>query len=188
MGDEFVVTENKGGDFERVPCGAQPAVAAKLYNLGLQPGFQGKKPCKQVVILFELAARRARGDNAGQRFGITATYNASFGSEGMPSKLRTHLVSWRGRDFTTDELNRFDLRKILGHNCTLSLVEQKKADGKTFAKVIGIMPPMPGIEKMTPETPVDFVPEWVAQRQAAQLQVADEPAVRAMPDDEKIPF
>jgi len=169
MSDPFTVRENKGGDFDKVPCGAQHAIASKLYDLGWQPGYQGGRPTHQIVVLFELCKRMTKGDFAGQRFRVTQQYNATLGSEDKPSKLRTHLVSWKGKEFTPEQVAGFDLRGILGKHCTLSLIETKKADGKTFAKIVGIMPRMQGTEDMKDEAPVDFIPEWVQKRQQQQL-------------------
>jgi hypothetical protein len=188
MSDGYYVHENKGGDFERVPCGMQNAVAARLYDLGMQPGYQGGKPTHQIVLLFEMAGRYTKGYFAGQRFRVTITYNASLGSSEKPSKLRGHLESWRGRGFTQEELARFDLRKVLGHGCTLSLIEKVKGDGKKFAQIAAVMPAMPNAEKLIVETPVDFVPDWVAKKISEQLSIEEERSLPMTADGADIPF
>lgn len=163
------VSENKGGDYERVPLGMQAAVAARVYDLGVQPGYQGGRPHQKYVILWELSERMTKGDFAGQRFRVSKTYTASLGSADKPSNLRKDLTSWRTRDFTPDELAKFDLDKIVGVNCTLNLVEKAKSDGRKYANIAAIMPPLKGADKLKPETPEGYVPEWVQEAIDNQL-------------------
>ena len=189
------VSENKGGDFERVPCGMKHAVAVKIYDLGYQPGFKSGKPTHKYVILWELEDRFTKGDMVGQRFRVTKTYTASFGSANMPSNLRKDLESWRSRGFTTDELAKFDLDKIIGVNCTLNLVEKAKEDGRKYANIAGVMPPMKN-EKIAVETPGDFVPDWVMELidnmippdAAEQWKETTHIAAGAGVSDKEIPF
>ncbi len=155
------VQENKGQDFERVPCGMKHAVAARLYDLGYQAGYKGGRPYHKYVLLWELEDRYTKGEMAGQRFRVTKIYTATFGTSSMPSNLRKDLENWRGRAFTAEELSHFDLDNVLGHVCTLNLVEDVKGD-KKYAKISAVLPPMKK-EKMTVETPADFVPDWVQE-------------------------
>jgi len=55
------------------------------------------------------------------------------------SKLRKLLVSWRGRDFTEDELKGFELRNVLGAPCFLNIVHAEK-DGKKYANISAVTP------------------------------------------------
>jgi hypothetical protein len=50
------------------------------------------------------------------------------------AKLRKHLVSWRGRDFTEDELADFALTKLLGVPANVGVTQTKK-EGKTYANI-----------------------------------------------------
>jgi hypothetical protein len=59
-------------------------------------------------------------------------YTASIGEK---ANLRKDLVNWRGREFTDDELKGFDVKKLLGVPCMLSLTPNDK--GKV--RVTGIM-------------------------------------------------
>ncbi|WP_349814402.1 phage replication initiation protein, NGO0469 family, partial [Neisseria gonorrhoeae] len=50
----------------------------------------------------------------GRPYLISRRYTASLHSK---SQLATDLKSWRGRDFTPEERDNFDLRNILGKPC-----------------------------------------------------------------------
>ncbi|WP_396954015.1 phage replication initiation protein, NGO0469 family [Neisseria gonorrhoeae] len=66
------------------------------------------------------------------------------------SQLATDLKSWRGRDFTPEERDNFDLRNILGKPCLLSIAHQESSDGKTtYANISAISNKM---KSYTPKT------------------------------------
>ncbi|WP_431522800.1 phage replication initiation protein, NGO0469 family [Neisseria gonorrhoeae] len=81
------------------------------------------------------------------------------------SQLATDLKSWRGRDFTPEERDNFDLRNILGKPCLLSIAHQESSDGKTtYANISAISNKM---KSYTPKQPDNAVfafdlsdPDW----------------------------
>lgn len=180
----FEVKDN-GQDFERPPVGTQRAVCIKVFDLGLQPGFQGVMTHKGV-ILWEIDSRMEKGEAAGKRFTVSKTYTASLNEK---ANLAKDLQSWRGRPFSEEEKKGFDLDKIVGKNCLLNLVETTTKAGKTWIAIAAVMPPMKGMEPMVQETPAEYVPQWVSKllHPEATEQVydtGDGPGA----DDSDIPF
>ncbi|GHV09393.1 hypothetical protein AGMMS50229_19510 [Campylobacterota bacterium] len=55
--------------------------------------------------------------------------------------LRKLLISWRGRDFTPEEMSDFELTRLLGVPATVS-VAHRESKGKTVAFISGISKPM----------------------------------------------
>ena len=55
------------------------------------------------------------------------------------SKLRQALQSWRGKAFTAEELQGFDLRKVLGIGCQLQIIHKEGNNGTTYANVETIL-------------------------------------------------
>lgn len=55
------------------------------------------------------------------------------------SKLRKTLASWRGRDFTPEELKGFEITKLLGVTCFLNIVHVEK-DGNKYANISAVTP------------------------------------------------
>ncbi len=45
------------------------------------------------------------------------------------------LQSWRGKAFTAEELQGFDLRKVLGIGCQLQIIHKEGNNGTTYANV-----------------------------------------------------
>jgi hypothetical protein len=54
------------------------------------------------------------------------------------SSLHKDLKSWRGKPFTPDELNGFDVEKIIGAPCQLVITHEEK-DGITYGNVTAIL-------------------------------------------------
>ncbi|EMT8246002.1 hypothetical protein KLR49_002128, partial [Neisseria gonorrhoeae] len=98
----------------------------------------------------------------GRPYLISRRYTASLHSK---SQLATDLKSWRGRDFTPEERDNFDLRNILGKPCLLSIAHQESSDGKTtYANISAISNKM---KSYTPKQPDNAVfafdlsdPDW----------------------------
>lgn len=55
------------------------------------------------------------------------------------AKLCQHLESWRGRKFTSDEKDGFDIEKLIGASCQVQVVH-KVTDAGTYANVQAVVP------------------------------------------------
>lgn len=129
---------DKGGNFEQVAPGTYTARCVRLIDIGTQTSeYQGKANSRrQVVIAWELPdALMEDGDSAGKPFLVSSFYTASLGEK---ANLRHDLVSWRGREFSEEELSGFDLVNILGKPCMLSIVQNEK--GKSIIKGVMALP------------------------------------------------
>ena len=110
-----------------------PAVCCMLIDLGDQFSEKFGSTQRKVLISWELPGEKL--DN-GETRRLSNTYTASLNSKG---NLRKDLISWRGRDFTVDELKKFDLRNIVGAPCMLSVIHKVGQDGTKRAVIGGIM-------------------------------------------------
>ena len=132
----FYVSDTGGGDFTPCPAGVWAARCVRVLDLGLIEGNFGIK--RTALVSWEVAAPLE--SEPGKFHTISKRYTPSLSPK---ANLRRDLVSWRGRDFTPEELGRFDLAAILGAPCTLSIVHTQKGDA-TYADVSAIMPAQPG--------------------------------------------
>jgi hypothetical protein len=162
----LIIKEN-GADFEKPPAGTQAGVCTNYVDIGMQTGKFGEK--HKLVILFEIEARKTKGEFAGKRFVVSKEYGVSLNEK---STLRKDLESWRGRPFTAEELAGFDMDKIKGKPCMLNLMESAGDNGKTWINIASIIPPMKGQAPMTPETP-EYIPEWIMKKVSHQGEVKD---------------
>ena len=151
------------GDFTPVPAGSHIAVCDIVADIGMQPGSAlFPKPKPQVYIRWELPNERIEFEKDGKKqIGpavIGKTYTASMNEK---ATLRHHLESWRGRGFSDEEAETFDVAAILGKPCTLTVTHSVK-DGKTYANVTGVGPLVKGVKASDIKAeigPVLFTPE-----------------------------
>jgi hypothetical protein len=118
------------GDFKQPPEDTHVAICIRIIDLGTQDeSYQGKpKRVEQVMLGWELP--NALMDD-GRPFMVSRIYTKSLNEK---ANLRSDLENWRGRDFTDEEANGFDERKLLGKACFL----QVKMNDKGKAKVAAI--------------------------------------------------
>jgi hypothetical protein len=125
--------ETGGVDFTPAPAGMHPARCIRLIDVGTQFGeYLGKETAaRKVVISFELPTElMPDGEFAGKPFIVSKFYTASLGEK---ANLRRDLISWRGREFSADELAGFDAKNILGKPCMVQVTHTEKGKAKIAA-------------------------------------------------------
>lgn len=135
--------------FEQPPAGTHVARCVRVVDLGTQKSsYEGDISYRrQVWVAWELPTERmTEGEFVGEPFLVSRFYTQSLHPK---SKLRQDLASWRGRDFTEEELQGFDPKNILGVPCLLSIIISDTGR----ARVSGVMAlpkgtPLP--EQVTP--------------------------------------
>ena len=154
------------GNFEQIPAGTYQAVCYAVWDLGKQTTtWEGQeKQTHKIIIAWEINETMKEGENNGKRFVISKRYTLSLGSK---SNLLKDLVPWRGRPFTEQEFQGFDVETVIGANCMLGITITEK-DGKSYTNVSSISSLMRGLAKIVPTTQPQ-PPEWVVKIQAKQI-------------------
>ena len=125
------IAKDTGSDFTLTPEGTHIARCVQVIDKGTQTSeFYGTK--HKILLGFELPDA---ADAAGEPPLVWREYNLSLHAK---ASLRCDLESWRGRQFSAKELAGFDLKKLLGVGCMISVVHQER-DGRTFANVQSVM-------------------------------------------------
>nr|DAO70357.1 MAG TPA: hypothetical protein [Caudoviricetes sp.] len=150
----LTLSANNETEYKPVPAGTYHATCIRIIDLGTQKNeFQGEtKHQPKILIQWEI---NDGGDpelqtQDGHPLLMSKRYTASLNSK---SQLTADLKAWRGRDFTPDELEAFDLRNILGKTCLLGISHVEK-NGKTYANIASISNKMRGYEAPTPHNEV----------------------------------
>lgn len=127
-------TDKGGAEFALTPEGTYTARCYKIIDLGTQTstGMFGTKEQHKVMVSWELLDDEIKMDD-GRPFSVTQWYTVSLHEK---SKLRADLEAWRGKKFTKEELEGFDLQNVLGSYCMLQVVHDET--GK-YANVNSIM-------------------------------------------------
>lgn len=136
----------KSGQFAQVPEGPHPAILYSLVDMGSQSGtYQGKptNPKRKIQMRFELHGEEAKMAD-GRPMSISQTFTLSSSQKG---NLRPFMEGWRGKAFSDDEFEAFDLRDMLGKPAIITVVQ----DGD-YSNINGISRLMSG---MTPPVQVN---------------------------------
>ena len=139
-----------GREFKLVPPGLHLSRCYRVIDLGTQlTVFQGKeKSNRKVLIQFEVHGEDDLGspmvtDN-GDPMVVGKNYTLSLGEM---ASLRKDLQSWRGREFTPEELKGFQLSNILDQWAMVSIIHTTGNDGKTYANISAVMPVPANVKK-----------------------------------------
>lgn len=149
MASLIVSAKGGGSNFAIHPQQVVAARCTRIIDLGTQVGeYKGKpKEARKVVFQFETEVLMEDGEFAGKPFIVTNKYTASLSDKAI---MRKDLESWRGRKFTPQELEQFDLKNVLGKACMINVVHSDPtADGKVYANISSIMP-LPASMKANP--------------------------------------
>lgn len=140
----FTASDSGGnGNFKRVPSGSFIGRCYSLIDLGTQhsDGQYGPKDQHKIQVRWELFGEDDDGnkltvdvDGKEMPMTISKSYTVSLHEKAV---LRKDLARWRGRDFTDDEAKAFDVSKLLGQYCMVSVTTSEN-NGKTYSNVSGI--------------------------------------------------
>lgn len=146
MGIIATQTEKKT-DYEIVPSGTHIARCYSMIHIGtIEEEYMGEKKDRNKVRLgFEIPSEMRnfhRGVGKMPRpmpMSISKEYTLTMFEKG---NLRKDLESWRGKGFTDAEANSFDITKLLGVPCMISVVHKTSKKGTEYALISTISPLM----------------------------------------------
>lgn len=181
-------------EFEIAPQGNHVATCYQVIDLGFQESnWQGNISWKhKVFVNFELSNEKMKD---GRPFSVGARYTLSLHEK---AELRKALESWRGRGFTEQELEGFDLFNILDKP---AMVNVQHNEG--YANIAAVTPLPKGMEAPKkenetifyslddPDTNKDKLPEWCLNKINFEPRIVSEnkPTTNSSTDfDDDIPF
>lgn len=131
------IVATEGASMPTLAQDQYPAVCVHVIDIGTQqphPSSQFPKKKHQVTLVFELPGQRVEftkenGEEVSYNRTVSRTFTLSLHEKG---KLRPFLVGWRGRKFTSEELQRFELDQLVGVPCMVQIVHSER-NGKTYA-------------------------------------------------------
>ena len=126
-----IVATQGTNEFPKVPTGVHNARCVRVIDLGTQRNdYVGNITYKrQVLIIWEVPDQMAND----VPMTISKFYTLSLHEK---SNLGMDLVSWRGRPFTEQEKQGFDITKLIGVPCQINVMHND--NGKE--KVSSVMP------------------------------------------------
>jgi len=182
----ITATDSGGTEFEQPPVGTHVARCYKMIDLGTQRvTWQGtEKWQRKVLIAWELPTELVEVEGQKKPHMVMARYTLSLSEK---STLAPLLESWRGQSFTAEERNGFDIEKIVGAPCMISLV---KSECGRFTNVAAVMampkgvacpPAVNGVVIYSLETPDQAVFDGLSDKVKAIIQGSKEWAQKNAP-------
>ena len=130
------INQFKGDNESKYPplgAGTYGAVCSGVIDIGTHiTEWNGEQKTRnQLILMFDLPDETIEVDGKKMPRCLSLKLTKS---KHENSTLRKHLIAWRGRDFTDEELNDFSLSKLLGVPVTIGVV-QKEYKGKRYANI-----------------------------------------------------
>lgn len=113
----------------------------------------------------------------GKPFEVSQIYTLSLHEK---ANLCKTLESWRGKKFTDQEKLGFDIEKLIGVNCQLS-VAHKITDAGTYANVLSVVQPPKGAKRL-------LVPEGYVRKKDREPAKGNGGGEEFQADDGDVPF
>jgi hypothetical protein len=127
------VVATRGTVYPNAPEGAHAAVCCDIIDLGVLSITYAGVTKKQHKIWIVWQLEELRDD--GKPHTVRKRYTLSLHEK---SALRKDLESWRGRKFSEEELNGFDVELLLSAPVYLNVIHAEK-EGMTYANVASMM-------------------------------------------------
>ena len=168
----LIAKDKGGGDYTPIPEGLHHGICYGIFDIGTHYNAAFSKWAHQCIIVWELPEERGTFDGKDLPRAISKTLTVSLHEK---AELRKVLQTWRGRSFTEQELQGFDIKAVLGANCFVQVIHKKK-DDKVFANLVGVTPLPKGTAKKEPENPLKFfsfedgtnipegTPDWISDK------------------------
>ena len=215
----LIARESGGGTFTPVPPGMYLARCYRIVDLGTQKSeYLGQiKNLPKVMLQFEVHGEDDEGKPLltakNEPMSISKNFTLSLAEK---ATLRKDLQTWRGKEFTPDELKGFQLDNVLGAWAMIAITKAMGNNGKEYTNIANINSVPKAMKASLPEghnkcaafyiespdmemfetfsdnlrAKIEQSPEWQARKgnQPSKAQGAAKPASGFDDMDDDIPF
>lgn len=188
-----------------IPADTYRAVCYAVIDIGSHYNKAYDKVTRQVLIIWELPdlLMNVQKDGVTKQMPrvISKKYTLSLNEK---ANLLKDLQSWRGKVFSEQELEGFDLKNVLGANCMIQIIHAQVGEA-TYANIANILPlfkQIPHSQSINPlvyyslddiEEIPETVPSWIKEliitsdEYKAKYGLSQQEATPATHDDD-VPF
>jgi len=140
-----ITATSTGTKRELIPADTYVARCYSMVHIGTnEEVILGEtKRMNKVRLTWELPNEKREFDGVEKPLVISKEYTLSMHEK---SNLRKDLENWRGKGFSEDEAKAFDITKLLGVPCMLSVVHAVSKSGDKYNKIGSISKLMKGME------------------------------------------
>ena len=169
----MIAKDSGNVSIEKLENGVYTAISSMIIDLGLQVSEKFDKTQRKMMILWNILGEEVEIN--GEKLPRTMSKEYSF-SLGEKSNLRKDLQAWRGKTFTDEELQGFNILNVLNKPCQLQIILEEK-NGKKYNNIASIMalPKGTNIEELESVSHLDIedvetwknwskVPTWIQDK------------------------
>ena len=139
-------------NFDPMPEGTHQMVCFGVVDEGKQYSKKWDKENYKIRVFWECPDERIDIEKDGVTKNLPRVISKEYTLSIHPkSNLSQDLVAWRGKQFTPEELEGFDLSDLIGANCLIQIVHNFIGD-KTYANIASISRLMKNMDKKDPES------------------------------------
>lgn len=195
----ITATSEGGATFEPIPAGSYAARCFEMIHIGtVSEEYMGQmKENNKVRISWELPTemKSFKDGEAEKPQVISKDYVLSMYEK---ANLRKHLEGWRGKNFTEDEAKAFDVTKLLGVECMLSIIHKQSKKGKVYAEISSISRLPKGMtcpKQINPSFEFSYdsfteekfqkLPEWIRKQIITTPEYASATSVTSFSEDKE---
>lgn len=131
----MIAKETTGVSIEKLENGVYTAVSYMIIDLGKQTSEKFGKTQRKFMMIWNIIGEEVEINGKKLPRTMSKEYGYSLGEK---SNLRRDLQAWRGQSFTSEELQGFNLLKILNKPCQLQIIKEEK-NGNTYNNISSIM-------------------------------------------------
>ena len=131
----MIASDNGGQTIEKLENGVYTAVSSAIIDLGLQRNEQFGKTQRRFMMIWNILGEDVEINGEKQPRTISKEYSFSLNEK---STLRKDLQAWRGKPFSEEELQGFNILAVLNKACQLQIILEEK-NSKKYNNIAGIM-------------------------------------------------
>lgn len=130
-----LISKSKGESVPPIEAGTYQAVCTGIIDIGLQRSEKFEKTYPKVMIMWSFPTETVKIKDEELPRVISKEYTNSLGDK---SNLTKDLQAWRGKNFTIEELNGFNLLNVLKVPCLIQVIHKEK-NGNSYPEIASIM-------------------------------------------------
>ncbi|MGN1271453.1 MAG: phage replication initiation protein, NGO0469 family [Clostridia bacterium] len=131
----LIASNNGGINIPKLEGGVYTAISSAIIDLGIQTSEKFGNTQRKFMMIWNILGEEIEVN--GEKLPRTMSKEYSF-SLSEKSTLRKDLQAWRGKMFTDEELQGFNLLNILNKPCQLQIILEEK-NGKQYNNIVSIM-------------------------------------------------
>lgn len=132
---EFIAKSEGNSNIPKLENGVYTALSSMLIDIGFQKSQLDSNIRRKFIMVWDIVGEFIEVNKEQLPRVMSKEYTLSLNEK---SNLRKDLQAWRGKAFTEEELEGFNLLTVMNKPCQLQIINEEK-NGKTYNNISAIM-------------------------------------------------